>query len=182
MKGNQRQTDLAYIAGVMDSDGCFMITKHTRKWKGKPISPCYLPCVKISQVEDEAIKYITDILGFGSYKLDRARIRQYKNGLRFGGKPIYEWYIRNRQILIPFLEGIIFYLKIKKNRAQFLLQYCKSINTKINGSFGLSKEELNYREESYKKMRELNGNKVATTTKSHKSERISDSLNKQETV
>lgn len=180
MHGNQMQTDLAYIAGIMDADGCFMITKHARKWKGNPISPCYLPCVKISQVEEEAIKYITNVIGFGSYKLDRARIRQYKNGTRFGSKPIYDWYIRNRKVLIPFLEGIIPYLKIKKDRAKFLLNYCKTINTKINGSPGLSDKELNYREDSYIKIRELNGNKVAATTKSHRSERISDSLNKQE--
>ena len=33
MHDNQSQTHWAYIAGIMDADGCFMIFKHKRKTK-----------------------------------------------------------------------------------------------------------------------------------------------------
>jgi hypothetical protein len=177
MQGNQRQTDWAYIAGVMDSDGCFMITRHVRKYKGRTISPCYLPCVKISQAEDECIKFITNEVGYGTYKLDRARMRQYKNGTRFGSKPMYDWFIRDRKKLIPFLKKIIPYLRIKKDRAQHVLDYCENLVFKKYGwNETISQQELNRREDSYLKMRKLNRGKVVATTKSQGSERVSDSL------
>ena len=170
MHGNQRQTDWAYIAGVMDSDGCFMITRHKRKYKGKEISPCFLPCTKISQVEPETVEYITNELGLGSYKLDRARIRQYENGQRFGSRPMYDWFIRDRKVLIPFLENTIPYLKIKKDRAKHLLSYCRTIQGNP-GRGKIPKEVLDYREEAYLKMRKFNCNKVAATTNSPSTER-----------
>lgn len=166
MHGNQRQTDWAYMAGVMDSDGCFMITKHNRgkhsKWD---LSPTYLPCLKVSMAEKEAVEFLTSVLKIGAYKLDRARIRQYENGNTFGGKPMYDWFLRKKEIMIPVLEKIIPYLKVKKDRALHLLKYCKTVAHKP-GRNRLTKEELDYREDSYRKMREFNGNKVAATTES----------------
>lgn len=166
MQGNQKQTDWAYIAGVMDSDGCFMITKHKRKWKGQFISPSYLPCVKISQAEPETIEFIAKDLGLGAYKLDRTRIRQYKDGKRFGSKPMYDWYLRDKKELTIFLENIIPYLRIKKERAKHLLEYCKNVIQYNIGSRSLPECELNYREEMRLIMRKFNGSKVAATTNS----------------
>ena len=35
MHDNQNQTHWAYMAGIMDADGCFMISKHKRRTKNK---------------------------------------------------------------------------------------------------------------------------------------------------
>jgi hypothetical protein len=166
MHGNQRQTDWAYMAGIMDADGCFMITKHNRKWKGHKISPTYLPCLKISMVEEEAIQFITDDMNIGNYKLDRTRKRNYPDGRTFGSKPLFDWFIRNRKQLIPVLEQLIPYLKVKKNRAIHLLNYCKNVFIKNRGNNRIPEEELNYREDAYLRMRKFNGSKVAATTES----------------
>lgn len=166
MQDNQRQADWAYVAGIMDADGCFMITRHARnntKWN---LSPCHLPCVKINMVEIEAIDFITSDLGFGAYKLDRTRIRQYKDGKRFGSRPIYDWYIRNKKELKIFLENIIPHLRVKKDRAQHLLDYCNHVTDCKYPRKGLSKDELNFREEAYKKMRKFNEIKAAAETES----------------
>ena len=186
MHGNQKQTDWAYIAGVMDSDGCFMIGKRNRKYTGKNkgpksqgfYNPNYLPITKIEQKEIDTIKYITEDLGLGYYKLDRTRIRQYENGKRFGSHPIYQWQLTNRLKVMNFCKNIIPYLKIKKKRVLHLLNFCENMELK-NYGWGrtISKDELNYREEAYLKMRKFNGSKVAATTEPRKSERISDSLN-----
>ena len=87
--------------------------------------------------------------------------------------------MRDRKKIVPFLESVMPYLRIKKNRAEFLLNYCKTAtySNKKSTYFGLSKEELIYREDSYQKMRELNGRNVAATTKSQGRESVSDSLN-----
>jgi hypothetical protein len=184
MQDNQKQTLWAYIAGIMDADGCFMIMKHARKTKrscskyGKvyPItqenwSGTYLPALKIAMIEPEAVEFIKNETGFGTYRLEGTRKS------RPNSKPIYQWYERNKRKVIPFLINVLPFLKVKKERALHLLEFCKHLNDCKNPGYrGIAFEELNYREQMYVKMRELNGNKVAATTKSQRRENVSDSL------
>lgn len=179
MHDNQRQTHWSYIAGIMDADGCFMITRHRRKTvrKNHPHtvdqwSWTYLASVKICMVEPEAIDFIHKELGYGTVSIYGARPS------RPNSKPLMEWGIRDRKKTKEFLINVLPYLRVKKKRAQFLLDYCNTARyCQIGGSryFGLSKEELVYREESYQKMREFNGTKVAAETKPRECESISDS-------
>jgi len=181
MQDNQRQAHWAYIAGIMDADGCFMITRHKRKTQRKDYphqvenwSWTYLPSVKICMVERESIDLLYKDLHLGTCTLGGARPS------RPNSKPIYQWGIRNRKVIVPFLEQVIPFLRVKKQRAEFLLNYCKTAkNIDDRGSryFGLDKDELVYREESYQKMREFNGKRAAATTKSLGRESVCDSLN-----
>lgn len=173
MQDNQSQTHWAYMAGIMDADGCFMIFKHKRKTKNrtseralafpkkvKEWSITYMPGVKIAMIEPEAVNLAIE-MGFGHICIDGAR-KDRPNSL-----PIYHWYERNSKRLIVFLEGVIPYLRVKKDRAQHLLEFCKYMQgVPRRGYLGLSEKELNYREEVYLTMREFNGNKVGATTKS----------------
>ena len=190
MYDNQSQTHWSYVAGIMDADGCFMIFKHKRKTKNKTTARAlafpknveswaitYIPGVKIGMIEPEAIDLIQNHLGFGHMIIDGAR----KN--RPNCKPIYHWYMRDKFKTAVFLENIIPYLRIKKNRALHLLEFCKHLKKIPNSGYrGLSQEELNYREDMYIKMREFNGNKVGATTKPLGHESVSDSLNKGESL
>jgi hypothetical protein len=181
MQDNQIQAHWAYIAGIMDADGCFMITRHKRKTQRKDYphkvdnwSWTYMAAVKICMVESEAIDLVHGELGFGTVSLNGVRPS------RPNSRPIYQWGLRNRKSIVPFLENVIPYLRVKKDRAKFLLNYCKTAaNIDDRGSryFGLSKDELVYREESYQKMREFNGKQAVATTKSEKRESACDSLN-----
>src|ERR1700691_1440020 len=103
MQDNQRQTHWAYIAGIMDADGCFMIFKHKRKTNNKTTeraiafpkrvecwSISYLPGVKICMIEPEAINFIMNEMNFGHMHIDGARKS------RPNSKPIYHWYLRNK--------------------------------------------------------------------------------------
>lgn len=184
MQDNQRQTQWAYIAGIMDADGCFMIFKHNRKTVNKATERAlafpkrveswaisYIPGVKIAMIEPEAVNFIKNEMGFGNINLTGAR----KD--RPNSKPIYNWYLRNKFKTAEFLENVIPYLKVKKDRALHLLKFCHHLQSIPNQGYrGISYEELNYREDMYLKMREFNGNKVAATTESPRSERICDSL------
>lgn len=184
MHDNQRQTHLAYIAGVMDSDGCFMISKYKRPTKNRSTKRAeefpkrvkqwcigYLPHVSISMIQPEAVQFVLDEMGIGSI---------YHNGARKSrpnSQPIYIWVVRKRELIISFIEDIMPYLKVKRERARFLLEFCKHLATQTNPGYrGLNSTELDYREESYLKMREFNNNKVAATTKPFECESISDSL------
>lgn len=184
MQDNQRQTHWSYVAGIMDADGCFMIFKHKRKTKNRESQRAidfpknverwafsYLPGVKICMIEPEAIDLIQNEMGFGHMHIDGAR----KN--RPNSKPIYHWYLRKREKVAEFIEGILPYLRVKKKRAEHLLKFCRHLENHPNPGYkGVSQSELDYREDVYRKMREFNGNKVAATTKSLGPERTSDSL------
>ena len=180
MQDNQRQTHWAYIGGIMDADGCFMITRHKRKTKRKNYphkvdnwSWTYMASVKVCMVEPEAIDLLYNDMQLGTKTLDGARKS------RPNSRPIYQWGIRNRIGVKSFLENVIPYLRVKKKRAEFLLEYCNTASyvphSGTSGYFGLTKDELVYREESYQKMRKFNGRKVAAETKPSKRESVSDS-------
>jgi len=185
MHDNQSQTHWAYIAGIMDADGCFMIFKHKRKTKNKQTDRAlvfpknvkqwaisYLPGVKIAMIEPEAIDLIQKEMGFGNMHIDGARKSRPKS------KPIYHWYMRDKLRVAEFIENVMPYLRVKKDRARHLLEFCKHLkNVPHVGYKGLSQEELDYREDMYIKMREFNGNKVGATTKPHGHESACDSLN-----
>lgn len=165
MQDNQKQTHWSYIAGIMDADGCFMIMRQKRGRKSLEkgeFSLSHMCALKIAMIEEEAIRFITQKMKFGDYSLDGAR----KN--RINSKPIYHWYLRKREDVIEFLENVIPFLRVKKKRAQFLLKFCKRMEKYTDKRFckRLTKTELDYREQAYRKMREFNGNKVAATTKS----------------
>jgi hypothetical protein len=165
MQGNQKQTHWSYIAGIMDADGCFMIMRQKRGRKSLEkgeFNLSHMAGLKIAMIEIEAISFITHEMGFGHYDLNGAR----KN--RKNSKPIYHWYLRQRQRVMEFLENVIPFLRVKKKRAEFLFEFVQRMEkyTDKRSCKRLTKTELDYREKTYWKMREFNGNKVAATTKS----------------
>lgn len=169
MKDNQRQAQCwIYAAAIMDSIGCFMITKSKRK-----NGIYYTPIVKIYMAKDCAINYILNETGLGYINLPGIRKS------RLDRVPLFEWMITKKTELVIFLKGILPYLKDKKDRAEHLLYYCENSEYKMYGTryTKMSDQELQYREESYLKMRELNGVKAAATTKSLGPEKVCDSLN-----
>jgi hypothetical protein len=167
MQDNQRQAQVwIYAAGIMDSDGCFMIAKYMRK-----TGNYYLPLVKITMIKDGAINYITKETGLGRISITGPRKS------RPNSQPLFEWTITNRPDLMKFLNGIMPYLQNKKDRAEHLLNYCKNAEYRFYGSryHTLGMDEVQYREDSYQKMRELNSIKAAASTKSSGPEKVCDS-------
>lgn len=168
MQDNQSQTQWSYTAGIMDSDGCFMIMRRKQNLRYD-----YLPIVKIVMITNRSLNYIKQSTGLG--RITTIGIRPSRPNT----KPLFQWSITNRNDLVTFLQGIIPYLQNKKDRAVFLLNYCKKIGYRSykQRHIRLTQDELNYREESYCLMREFNGNKVGATTKPHGHESACDSLN-----
>lgn len=188
MYDNQRQTQLAYLAGVLDSDGSFFIQTNKRETKNRDSiraskfpkkvsswSASYTPCIKISQIQTEAIELAKEVFNYGKINTFGARPS------RPNSMTIYEYKITKTEKIIEIIEMILPYLRIKKNRALHLLEYCRHKLAYGSRCYsGVEIDELNYREDMYQKMRELNGNKVAATTKSLERESVCDSLTSSE--
>ena len=105
-----KKEDLAYIAGVIDSDGCISINKDIKKYK---------PTIEIVQVQPEAINFMNKIFEGKIIKKSNHKNR----------KDLYRWRIQSRNNLKIFLEAILPFLKIKRKQAKIVINYC---NIRIN--------------------------------------------------
>ena len=160
-----------------------MISSHKRKTKNgttdrslvfpKTVehwSITYAPNIKLAMIEPEAIDLIMNEMGYGTMYLYGARPS------RPNSKPIYDWSIKHRDRIAPFLVNVIPFLRVKKNRAEHLLSFCRHLQDFGQVCYaGLPKEELDYRQDMYLKMRKLNGSKVGAETKPQEHESASDS-------
>ena len=103
-----KDTDLAYLAGVIDSDGSISVRKtdyHVRH--GTATNCSYWPRIKIKQVDPEAIELAKSLFGGSVYKSKS----QAENG-----RDLFAWEVTNR-MAATCLEALLPYLRIKRLRA-----------------------------------------------------------------
>jgi hypothetical protein len=155
---------LAYTAGVMDGDGSFSIFK--RKPGKTGISPLYFPMIQLANKNKDLVDFlIKEFMG----RLFTRKAYEKNGSIRL---PSHQWFLEKSTMCLPFLEKIIPYLVIKKERAEFLKEFI--IKNPKQGRVALSQDLLQEREFSYMKMRSFNDKRVSTDSFSRKSSKISD--------
>lgn len=135
---------MAYLAGMMDGDGSFSIIKH--KTEASPLYYPFLQFVSWKKVMIDALK----IEFGGSVTTAKPCIR--KDGSM--GHIMYRWRIRSHDNVKPILEKLIPYLRIKSERASFLLSFIEE--TPFIRGKRLSEEALVDKERAYIKMIQSN--------------------------
>ena len=105
------ETDLAYLAGVIDSDGSISVRKYARSGR----QAVYYPRVKIKQVDSEAVDLAKKHFGGCLY---------HSKSQAANGKDLVAWEVTNRKAE-AFLIAILPYLRIKKDRAVNAIQCAK---------------------------------------------------------
>lgn len=152
---------MAYLAGLIDGEGSFVILKtETEKIAkfSRSKSPRYLGYFSIGMVDKSPLEVIRDVIGKGKVYEERVPNRRSIWRIRFGG----------RITLIPFIKALLPYLIVKKRQAELLLDFCENWVTPGKKEHGfrekVSDEELQRREEAYQKMRKLNAVGAAATT------------------
>ena len=166
MQGNQRQAVLwAYLAGLIDGEGSFVIQKTAVDKIAKSckcVSPKYLACFCIGMVDKEPLDLIQETIGAGKVYEERVPDRRSIWRIRFAG----------RLSLMPFVKNLLPYLIVKKKRAELMLDFCEKWESPVNENgrrARVSDKELQRREEAYLKMRKFNAVGAAATTKSNSS-------------
>jgi len=103
-------TTLAYLAGVMDSDGYIGVgKKKAGKWAAN-----YQPRVQVKQVDTEATDLFRETFGGHLYRHEPSAER---------GRPLWCWQVHSAACR-PVLETLLPYLRIKRNRAENALALC----------------------------------------------------------
>lgn len=151
--GNPREAVLlAYLAGIMDGEGTFAITKV--KPKGYT-NLRYSARITLGMVEEEIIQLFIDRYG-GKARVERVH----------GRKPVYRWArVGDSENTVRVIEELLPYLRAKKKRAEIVLEYIRTKKTTgFQRSQGVPADELRKREDFYQKVKELNAYGAPATT------------------
>ena len=130
-----KKTDLAYLAGILDGEGCI----HIGKWIGQEGQlPRYRLAVQISMVDK--VPLLLARFAFGGY----LRLRKRKNDK---WKPLWEWGVGSGSA-VECLKDLMPYLHTKKAEAELAIKFQESKNHKQNWvrreDKVLAVEEANY--------------------------------------
>lgn len=145
VKTSQDPLFWAYVAGLMDTDGSFSIKKESKK-KGCN-NPVYAPSILLSMTDAKSIYHIVN-----NYLLGRVfvvKAKSAKNGycFRFG--------IYSRGDAIDFLKRCIPYLRVKKQIAEQVLDFCENFKSYC-GPRITPQSQLDFREKCYQNIIKLN--------------------------
>lgn len=135
---------MAYAAGVMDGDGSFSIGKLKSN-----ANPLYFPLLQCISWRPEFVNFLKQEFG-GTLFNTKPCIK--KNGS--SGRSLIRWRIRSNENVKPILEKIIPFLKVKKERAEFLLKFIDDMPF-IRGH-KMTQEKVVEKERNYLKMISLN--------------------------
>lgn len=133
-------TDLAYLAGLIDGEGAIGIcraTKCTQGYKSMELNG-YL-C--LSNTDIKMINWLS--LKIGSKTVQEVRAKNPKHSL------VYRWNCP-RNVLIELLERLLPYLITKRSRALLLIEFRRGVQAQ-GGTSKLSQEELDRRENIYQR-------------------------------
>lgn len=107
-----KETDIAYIAGLIDGEGYIGIKRRTALSNGR-VNPSYQERIQIRMVDEPAIKFIAGTLG-GNYYTEKPNAHK--------GRPLY-CFQASDQIAVKILQTILPYLKVKRQVAEKVLEF-----------------------------------------------------------
>ncbi len=102
-------TDLAYLAGLIDGEGYVGIKKTTRR---DMTSPAYHERIQVRMVDEAAIAFLASTLG-GNYYCEASHVAQ--------GRPLYCYQASDLKAC-QVLDAVLPYLRIKRPDADLVLQ------------------------------------------------------------
>lgn len=100
------ETDKAYIAGIVDGEGCFLITERGRPPTRRCLTPSFIASISVSMVDTEAIQFMA-----GRYK---GRITYFNPDRKL---PYQRFDVACHAEVKALLDDIQPYLKVKSIQA-----------------------------------------------------------------
>lgn len=142
---DEDQNKWAYIAGLMDTDGSFMISK--RLGHNGMKNPNYLAKVSYGEKDVRTPSFIKSTFPFGV-------ISEKDNHNCINGRFVWELVVKND--ICKFIRRVLPYLKVKKQNAEILLNFCENYKpVRIGHRFGIPEEELKFREKCHQDLSKL---------------------------
>ena len=111
------ETDIAYICGWLDGEGCFSIYKQKRK--GMMAGFDYTPSMSFSNTDKKVVLWV-----MGKLNIAETKSKPYKDRNMASGKTLWSVKITKYSELIRILP-LLTKLITKKVEAEILLDFCK---------------------------------------------------------
>ena len=137
----------AYIAGLIDADGCIQIKRSSVR---NNVNREYSLTVLVNQVDGQAIDFLYGVFGGSVFMC-------VQNGL--GCLPVCRWQIRGKQAR-KMLKKILPFLKIKRNQAELGIRFQNHVDRYVKPRIGgrytaTSEREMSWRDKRYQEMRDM---------------------------
>jgi hypothetical protein len=132
------EVDKAYLAGLIDGEGCIFISKY----KGKNnTTPVYSLRVVIALTDEDTINHWHRVTGAGCVHRDESRSRQRDNN-----SIAWQWIISQNDA-VQFLQAVYDYLYMKKDQADTAFEFMR-IKTDRSGRYGVVNEHITRKREA----------------------------------
>lgn len=148
--------DLAYMAGIVDGEGCFCIGKMGPRYYHRCKSPKYQSQLRICNTKVELMEWIESRFPNISNTLKRGRRFMQKEN-KIYDRIIYEWIVSGHRLL-DISRQILPYLVIKKQQCENIIRFRETFSEKnhYGSTVFIEPEKLQVREECYLLNRSLN--------------------------
>jgi len=158
MQDNPRE-EIAYIAGLFDGEGSIMINRqagenYMKATKRK--TPGYSVSLSLGMIDQELIEWLKSKLNVGNVVCEK---------VYHAKRPMYRWYVKNKQGCLHVLNMLVPYLRGKRKQAELqkaFITECLGLDNNRNN--GVPKELAEKREQYWLKMKELNGIDISLAT------------------
>ncbi len=133
-------TDIIYLAGIVDGEGCINIVKYHKGNRYR-----YRLQLRVINTNKELVEWIRD--RWGGWIISRERDSKRRT--------VYEWSIHNLAAG-ELLEDMIDYLIVKRDQANVALDFRATLNTTQYKQGGLSQELIDTRDAMKEAISRLN--------------------------
>ena len=141
-------TDLAYMAGIVDGEGCFYIGLIPKKSGDGYVTAHYRGLLKIDNTCHDLIDWLDAVFsGTASAVTRTTSSRKFE-------REVFSW-VATGDRLLDVCEQILPYLVIKKRQCEIMIKFRKSYTEQL-GSHKLSQESLDIRQACFEEVRKLN--------------------------
>lgn len=141
-------TDLAYMAGIIDGEGCFFMAIVKKRAGDGYVNAHYRGLLQISNTAECIMDWLRSTFsGTASAICRSTSSRKFE-------REVFDW-IATGDRLLDICEQILPYLIIKKSHCENMIKFRKTYTEQI-GSHKVSEENLRIRQECYEISRKLN--------------------------
>lgn len=114
---------LAYLAGIVDGEGCLCIYRVNPAKYNRYQNPCFRSVLNISNTRKELFDWIEEYFGNLNHSKKHRRSIFKKNSTH--ERWIYEWVIQGHR-LVDICTQLLPYLVLKKRQAELIIEFRKT--------------------------------------------------------
>jgi hypothetical protein len=127
-------TDKAYIAGIIDGEGCFSITERLHTGR-RSLSPTWTASLQISMVDEEAIKFISDRYKGRVYKFNAPKNSRFD---------FYRYDAVSQELKVIVIDTLT-YLKTKLRQASIIISFLDTLLERGHPGYPLNQDIIDKR-------------------------------------